>query len=568
MVTTSSYLGVKDWGTTRLWHEWYRRGVLGLPFRLVALVVANLFRLLGNALALVRRRPRWVRLCLDEPLPARGARRFLRGRLPSLDALGRLCAELAADPRLVGVIVDVHALGGGWVHARTLRGFLVRLGHAGKKVTAHLSSPSLRAYYVASAADRVVMDESGSLDMHGLAAEVLFLGGAMTLAGARPELAYRKEYKSFAETWQRTDMSPAHREAVGAVLDGVQEEVTTAIASGRKLDPARAAELLAGGPYRAARAVELGLVDAVAYADSLEGAAPVAWARARVRPPVRLALVGARPRVVVLPLHGAIVGGEGSGRTLGASAAQRALAALAKDPSVVAVVLHIDSRGGSAPASDLIWHAVRALGARKPVVAYLDEVAASGGYYIALGAGHIVAQPTTLTGSIGVVAGKISVAGLYEKLGLGAAVVLRGEAGAMHSPARPYSDEERRRLDAEIDAVYAQFVERVATCRKLSPEAAEAAAKGRVWTGAAAKTHGLVDELGDVDDAIALARRLARRPSELTVDAAVVPRRRALLARLASGAALPAPLGAILGELELAATPGPLLLAPRVSIGT
>jgi len=542
--------------------------VLGAPFRLLALVLANLFRLLQNGLRRLRRRPRWVRLVLRQPLPARPMRiPPFRRRGPSLAGLSDLCRDLAADAHVEGVVVELHALGGGWAHAQTLRGLLARLRSAGKRVIVHLSSPSTRHYYVACAADKIAMDESGFLDLRGLAAEVTFFGGALGKVGLEPELGYRGAYKSFAETLMRSDMSAAHREALDAVLDRIEEELVAALAA-RNLPRERAALLLAGGPYTGARALELGLVDAVGYADEVTqgNVVPVeAWLRARPRPWVRFPLHRGRRRLLVLPLHGNIVGGEGgAGRTLGSDAAERALEAATRDGGVTAVVLHVDSRGGSAPASDKIWHAVKRLAAAKPVVAYLDEVAASGGYYLALGATKIVAQPATLTGSIGVVAGKVSIAGLYEKLGLVSVVLQRGPAAAMDLATRPYSDDEKGRLAAEIDAIYAQFVRRVVDGRKLAPEAAEAAAQGRVWIGADAHARGLVDELGDVDAARALAEKLARVRPEKTVEGAVQPRRRSLLTRMV--AVEPGLLGPVADLFALAGERA-LLLAPWISVG-
>ena len=549
--------------------------MLGVPFRLVALVLANLFRLLQNGLRLLRRRPRWVRLALRQPLPARSVRiPPFRRRGPSLAGLADVCRDLGADAHVEGVIFELHALGGGWAQAQTLRGILGRLRAAGKRVIVHLSSPSVRHYYVACAADKVAMDESGFLDLRGLAAEVTFLGTALGKLGLEPELAYRGAYKSFAETLMRSDMSPAHHEALDAVLDRIQEELVTALAAARKVSPERAAELLTGGPYPAARALELGLVDGVGYADEVTDGKvfPVeAWLRARPRPWVRFPLHRRRRRLLVLPLHGSIVGGEGgAGRTLGSDAAERALDAATRDGSVTAVVLHVDSRGGSAPASDKIWHAVKRLAAAKPVIAYLDEVAASGGYYLALGATKIVAQPGTLTGSIGVVAGKVTIAGLYEKLGLRSVVLQRGPAAAMDLATRRYSDDEKARLTAEIDAIYAQFVRRVVDGRKLTPEAAEAVAQGRVWIGADAHARGLVDELGDVDAARALAEKLAKLRPEKTVEGALHPRHRSLFARMAAvepGLEELAPVTALADLLALAgAGERTLLLAPRITI--
>ena len=533
--------------------------MLRAAFRLLFLNLLLNLLLLPFALAsAMRRRPRWVRLDVKEPLPARPARvGFRRG--PSVASLSKTIGELAADPTLEGVMVALGPLGGGWAKAETLRGLLHRLVEKGKRVVVHLSSPGLHEYYVATAAHTIVVDESGPLGLLGLAAEVTFFGGALPKIGAEAQAEYRGPYKSFAESFLRKDMSPAHREAIDAILDDLQADLVSAIAAGRHVDAERAAALLTGGPYVAAAARDAGLVDRIAYRDELEedlGAKP---SRRRIR--LRWRRLRPARTIRVLALHGSIVPGEGGGlprRALAADAAARAIAAARKDPRVAAVVLHLDSRGGSAAASDLIWHEVARCGASKPVVAYLDDVAASGGYYIACAAARIVAQPGTLTGSIGVVAGKIALQGLYQRLGLSSVILTRGEVAAMNHVSRPYSAEERRRLAAEVDALYRQFVGRVAAGRGLSPAEAEAVAGGRVWSGKAAHARRLVDVLGDVDDAIRAAETLVRRPGEhLEIeDVAVAPRRRGILSLLPNA----------LQDLIVFGGERALFLAPEISV--
>ena len=495
-------------------------------FRLIfSNLLGNFFRLLGNLPRLLRRKPGWLRLDVKQPLPARPRRvGFIRKRVgPSLDAVVRLCEELGKDAALTGVVVRLESLGGGWAHLESLRGAFASLRAAGKRVVFHLSSPSHREYFVATAGDSILIDESGPLGLVGLSAEVTFWGGALDKLGALPEAEYRGAYKSFAETFLRRDMSPAQREAQGAILDHLQATMSAALAGARKVSPERARELFEGGPYLATEAEKAGLVNGVRYLDEVPEylgipaprlASPSQWRRARLRPLVWKPLLGGPRSVQVVALHGMIVSGEGGGfprRSLGGDAAVRTLEAARKDRRVAAVVLHVDSRGGSAAASDLIWRETVRLAREKPVVACFDDVAASGGYYLACPATKIVAQPSTLTGSIGVVAGKLSFAGLRERLGLGTEILTRGPAAAMNSTARGYSTEERRRLAAEVNGLYQQFVRKVAEGRHLTLEAAEAVAQGRVWTGAAARERGLVDELGGVDVALRLAKELGRR---------------------------------------------------------
>lgn len=531
-----------------------------------------------------RRRPRWVKVVVKEPLPSRpprAGRWLFRRETPSLASLDQLFGELGRDRSLAGVIVKLESVPGGWARMQSLRAALVRLRAAQKRVVVHLSAPGLREYYVATAGDAIVMDESGPLSLTGLALEATFFGGALEKVGARAEAEYRGAYKSFAETFTRKDMSPAHREALEAILDRLDAEVREAIAAARGVDPLLdAGPLYTGGPYMAPDAERLGLVDAIRYEDELPEwlgqpaprvATPAEWRSMRARGFRWKPLFGGPRRVQVVSLHGTIVPGEGTDfprRSLGADAAARALTAARKSRRVAAVVLHVDSRGGSASASDLIWREVVRLGREKPVVAYFEDFAASGGYYLSCAATKIVAQPATLTGSIGVVAGKLNLSGLLERVGLNTVTVARGEAAGMFSASRGFSEEERRRLAAEVDALYRQFVTKVAQGRKLDAAAAEAAAQGRVWLGVDARDRGLVDELGDVETAIDRARELGRRrPGErLQVeDVHVSPRRRGLLVRL-FGDAGPAPeLPAVVAdfaELALLARERALLLPP------
>ncbi|MBI4511389.1 MAG: signal peptide peptidase SppA [Deltaproteobacteria bacterium] len=544
---------------------------------LVVNLLGNLLIALANLLRLprLRARPAWVRLTVKDPLPSRPpphGRWLLRPGVPSLAALSRLCDDLARDPRLQGVVVELRRAPPGFARLESLRTIIKRLAEAGKRVVVHLSSPSLKEYFVASAATTILVDESGPLSLVGLAAEVTFFAGALEKAGARADAEYRGEYKSFAEVFTRKEMSPQHREALEAILVRIEEAVRDAVSASRKVEPKVALEWIQGGPYTAEEAARRGLVDGVCYADevaerlgNVRVGTPSEWRGTRVSPLRYRPLVRVPRKVRVVSLHGAIVTGEGSElrRTLGADAAIRALDKARKDRRVAAVVLHVDSRGGSAVGSDLIWRATTRLSAEKPVIAYFDDVAASGGYYLACGAHKIVAQPGTLTGSIGVVAGKLSFQGLLERLGLNVTTVRRGDAATMDSVFHGYSDEERRRLAAEVDALYAQFVKKVALGRKLAPDAAEAAAKGRVWTGIDARDKGLVDSLGDMETALTIAEDLARRrPGEKFEheDVHVAPKRRGLVPRIL-GAELP-PLPASLEDIQLLASEGLLLMAP------
>ncbi len=496
-----------------------------MPIRFLLFLVVNLLLAPWNLVRALRRRPRWVTVRLDGAVPERPPRHrfpFRRARMPTVAALRALAEKAKRDRALVGVVLQIDQLHAGWARLESLRGVVAELRAAGKRVVAHLSSPGNRELYLACACDEILVDESGPVALTGLAAEVGFYGDALRRLGVDPELMHVGDYKSFSDTFTRGDMSPAHREALDAILDGIAGRLVAAIAESRRVDAARARALVDGGPYLVQDALASKLVDGVCYRDELPARLGARREQmgslARYLKGPRWLRLLRRRMVAVVTLEGAIVSGEGGDfpqRTLGGDSAARTIAALADQPRVAAVVLHVDSRGGSSAASDRIWREVARLAERKPVVAYFDDVAASGGYYLAAACSAIVAQPSTLTGSIGVVTGKFSLERLLARFAVGTALVTRGRAAAMNSFRRSYDDEERARLRAEMMGVYHQFVGRVAAGRKLPVEEVERIAQGRVWLGADAHARKLVDRLGGLADAVADAEaRARRRPGE------------------------------------------------------
>jgi protease-4 len=523
--------------------------ILVLPLRLLVALIVNLVCLPVTLVRALRRRAAWVSVKLDGPLLERRPRRKLlrRPKGLSLEALADLGEALRRDGRVRGVLLLIDSIDAGWARLEGLREQIAAWRTAGKRVVAHLSSPGNRELFVAAACDEILCDESGTVGLTGLLLEAGFYGEALRRLGVDAELEAKGEYKSFGEAFTRGDMSPANREATTAILDGVDRGFRDALGAGRRLDPARVRSLVDGGPYLPAAAVQAGLVDAVLYRDALPGRLGVPESRiakhdAYLDGRVRWHGPSLRPRraIAVLSLDGVIAPGQGSDLlvpAVGADSACRALRRLREDDRVAAVVLHVDSRGGSAAASDRIWRGVERLAAKKPVVAHLGDVAASGGYYVVAPCHWIVAHPSTLTGSIGVVGGKLVIERLLDRLGVATELLARGQAAAMASPRRRFDEAGRERLRAEIAGLYAQFVGKVMAGRHLSEARAEAAARGRVWLGADAQQHGLVDQLGGVADAVAWAETKARRrPTERFVIVDLVPKREG------------GPFGGLLGE--------------------
>jgi protease-4 len=484
--------------------------------------------------ALPRHGPYWVSLELPSPVPDVPGRfpaeraQTLLGVLESLDAI-------AGDPRAHGVLLELRGAPGGLAAAQSLRRALDAVRARGKPIAVFAESLDLVSLYVASAADVLWIPETGRVYAVGLRADAYYLRDLLARFDVRPELVRIGTHKSAGEMFTNERMSDEQREQLEAIIsDGFDALVEgIAVGRGRTLEQVRA--WIDRGRYTAADAREMGLVDGHAYRDELEDR--LGELASRLSPePARPVLVEARalwalrvnarsnssappPRIAVLFASGSISRGEYA-RGIASRAAEQTLDALARDPRVRGVVLRIDSPGGDALASDLLWRAVRALRREKPVVASLAEVAASGGYYLASAADCVLAERSSLTGSIGVIGGKLDLSGLFRRIGVGVDAVERGARAGMHSAARGFSDEERELVRGEMRSLYETFVARVAEGRGLATAAVERAAEGRVFTGGRALALGLVDAIGGPLEALAEVRRRAglRRAEPVRVD--------------------------------------------------
>jgi protease IV len=458
----------------------------------------------------------------------------------SLQELARL---LLADPRMKGLVVRVRSLAAGPSVLAAFRDVLVQLRDGGKDVIVHAPMGADSAVmFLASAAKTIVVGPETHVAPLGYAVEMQFIKRALARLGVEPEVFARGTYKSAAEPLVREDMSDPQREQLEAILDTRHKLLVDALAErcggvwgeGRRRpseapnvqpeDRAKVAQWIDEGPHRAVRAKELGLVDHVAYDDELDGllGAPEGESARlvdsdrylRLKRPLRWRPILPKPVVGLVEVHGPIVSDVrfSMGRVASEVPITRALRIARLDPRVRAVVLHIDSPGGSALASDRIHHEVERLAAEKPVVAYFSNVAASGGYYVAAPARSIIARPQALTGSIGVVATHFVLQGLLEKLGVSTDVVKRGARADLNSLARPLEASERDLLERDVDSFYATFIGVVARGRKRSVEDIEKLAQGRVYSGLDAHACGLIDELGGLDLALERAKALAGLP--------------------------------------------------------
>jgi len=448
---------------------------------------------------------------------------YLTHKLRPLLAL-RALEQAAAHPSARGVILHIRDISWGWATLVEWREALGRIRAAGGLVVAVVEAPGNGGYYLASAADRVLMAPSGELGIVGVGAAMSFFGPALEKVGVQFDVVAAGAYKSFGEQFTRSEPSPENREAMEALIDGLHADFVAGLAESRGMSEAKIQELIDRAPIQADEAVEIGLVDALGYDDRLDELLEELLGeearRVAARSIVRMdrwsrALDGMfadNPAVAVVHLQGSVVmGDQPSNGKLQISAREvpPVLKSLAEHPSVKAVVIAIDSPGGSALASDIIWRSVELLKREKPVVAALGNVAASGGYYIASGASEIISRPSTLTGSIGVVGGKLVLGQALEKLGVSTYVIARGKNVGVDGVWKPFNDEQRERFRARLKSTYDLFLKRVSAGRRKPVSAIAPVAEGRVWTGRDAELNGLVDHLGGLEHAMARARQMA-----------------------------------------------------------
>jgi len=489
-------------------------------FRLIGLF----FDLLLSPLRLLRagkivRPGAWLSLTIDGPIRDVVSKpRFWQMRAQkaiSLHSLNELVRYIAKDPRVKGLVVTIKSMSGGMASVTSLRSALERVRAAGKEVAVHLPmGGDTKEVYVATAANKILLGPTTQLAPLGFLSATRYVKSALDKAGVEPQVLACGEFKSAGETLMRDSMSPPQRAQLERLLDTFHGTVVDGIASGRNVSKERAAAIVDEAPYFGKAAVEAGLADDVAYDDEVAdklGIDPKRGQRGivdagsylhRAKRPLFRKL--RRPPVaLVIPIHGAIA--HAAGPFGGLSTDERTirmLRAARHSSRVKGVILHIDSPGGSALASDLMHHEIVQLAREKPVVACMANVAASGGYYVAAPAACIVAQPTTVTGSIGVVAARLSLEPLLARLGINTEVIERGKHATLLSPMGPLSEEDRATLMRELDATYKAFVGVVADGREMPAEEVERLARGRVYTGKDALDVGLVDKLGGFDVAL------------------------------------------------------------------
>lgn len=471
------------------------------------------------------------------------AKLFGLGQPQSFTNLLTQIRKAKADARLGAVLLDVQFPAIGWGKAEELRNAIVDLKTSGKPVYAFMEVGSNKEYYIATACDKIFLPPSGDLYVNGFAANVMFYRGALDKIGVEPEFIQIGKYKNSPDQYTRKDMSEGHREVLNSILDDLSGRYTTAIAESRKKSPEDVKALIDNAPFNATKAKEVGLIDDALYRDQVYEEIKT---KLGYKSDDKLRVVNGSDyrevsseslglnkgeEIAIIYASGGIVsgksnsGGFGGSEVSGSDTVSRAIDDAVADDAIKAIVLRVDSPGGSALASDIMWHSIeKAKAKKKPVVVSMSDYAASGGYYISCNADKIVAQESTLTGSIGIFMGKMSTKGLYEWTGISNEYILRGKNAGIFRESVKWTPEERAKMEEQTKTIYYDsFVPKVAKGRNKSVEEIDSIAQGHVWTGLQGKKNGLVDEIGGMEKAIEIAKQLAGLPAEKEVKRVVFP---------------------------------------------
>ena len=574
----------------------------GVRFILLFMVAAVIVSMTGVAVSyfLLTRGPAvesdsvlWLRVPpnLGEQVPD-----DLFGLFDQQETVGSVVTALRkakVDDRVSAVVLVPPPTPGLWGTVQEIRDAVIDFRESGKPIVAHIEFGMGQAYYLATACDEIFMSPTSPLMLVGVASYELFFRGTLDKVGIEADMLAAGDFKTAINAYTESGFTPEHRGVSEALTRDFYEQLVDGIADGRSMTRPRVREVIDQGPFVAADAVSLGLVDDLLYEDELlarlsSGDEPVQvdYATYRRVDPRDLGL-DTGPRIAVVYAEGFINLGSstvdlpGTGQWVGSRTMTEAIRAARDDSSIHAIVLRIDSPGGAATAADIIWRELSLARERKPLVVSMGDVAASGGYYMAAPAHAIVAQPGTLTGSIGVFSGKFAAAGAFDKLGVGIDGVTYGAQADIFSPVDRFGEAGRAAMQAQVDDIYERFLQVVAEGRAMSRDEVHAVAQGRVWTGRQALARGLVDELGGLRRAVSLAQVQAGIDADEEVRLVPYPGPRSFVEVL-TGAVMARAMGGEPGwrhspyargayarwaQMELAGSGAPLALMPGVRVG-
>ena len=465
----------------------------------------------------------------------------------SFSSLMTQIRKAKVDNRIGAIMLDINFPGIGWGKADELRDAIKDFRGSGKPVYAYMQIGTNKEYYIATAAEKIFLPPAGDLYINGFAANVSFYRGSLDKLGIEPQFLKIGKYKNAPDQYTEKTMTEPHREVINAILDEYFGRMTQAIADERKKSVEDVKAIIDNAPYHADEAKEIGLIDGASYHDDIyndlktrlgykesEPVRTISGGEYREIPSDKVGL-NTGEKIAIVYASGAInIGRSGSspfgGETMGSDTIVKAINSAADDTSIKAIVLRVDSPGGSSLASDLMWHAIENAKAKKPVVVSMADVAASGGYYISCNANKIVAQPSTVTGSIGVFMGKPVMKGFYDWLGISNEYIMRGKNAGIFRETVKWEGTELEKMQKQIDKIYfTDFVPKVAKGRSKTDEEVNTIAQGRVWTGTQAKQNGLIDEFGGLEKAIEIAKQLANLPVDKDVRRVSFPEPRPFL---------------------------------------
>ncbi len=506
--------------------------VLGL-----AAVVSLFFYELGKP-PTVRTRS-YLELSLSGPIQERAVPDFMMTMFAGIQPLSMHdiwtnIQKAKVDSRIKSLVLQIGYLQCDWAKTNEIREAILDFRKTGKKAYVYIEeAPEFdKEYYLATACDRIILHPMGFMGINGIGGYIPFFKRTLDKLGIEVEIEHVEEYKTAYNMFTEEGFTPAHREMTESLYNDLYSHYVKGIAEARGKTEEEIKELIDRGTFHGEQALEAGLVDNLLYWDEFEDILQDKGRKlykithqqyAKIKPS-SLGLFRGKKIALIYGI-GPIHTGEGAYQTMGGSTTARALRRVRKDKSIAAVVFRVDSPGGSAVGSDVIWREVYLTKKEKPIVVSMSDMAGSGGYWVSMAADKIVAQPQSLTGSIGVISGKFNMARFYEKLGVTSEKIVYGERADIYSTHRGFTSEERELLKKEILWIYDQFLDKVAEGRNMSKEEVDRIGKGRVWTGSQAKEHGLVDELGGLSRAIELAKELAGIPAEEGVGLVIWPKK-------------------------------------------
>jgi len=517
------------------------------PFRWLWWLISTVRRSIGKP-------PEYVIFVLENDMPALPDpppplwQRFTSRPRLSIKELAERFDLIINDPRIKGVILHLRPVPMPMATLQDLRELVGKLRQSGRRVVAWAPFYTTGTYYLACACDEILLMPAGAVQPLGVATTGMFLKDGLARFGIEGDFVQISPYKSAPDIWMKSHMSPELREQVTWLLGSQHNELLSAIGKGRVLDEKSAQELVDGSPYADDRALEMHVVDAVVPEEKLaerlgQGADArvtiATWERAQKKVRMPAPTLRARKYVAVLRIEGAIIDGRSgklpfkppieiplvSAERAGDLTVVQAARRVASDKRAAAVVLYVNSRGGSATASEAMRQALEVIAARKPLVICMGPFAASGGYWVSTPGRWIVARPGTITGSIGVLSGKFVTGGMWSKLMANRETVAFGQHVTMETDERPFTEEERAIVKSQIDRIYELFLERVSKARNMTPEEIHPIAAGRVWTGRQAFERKLVDEMGGFEAAVRKARTLASLPDAAPAREVRAPKR-------------------------------------------